>query len=232
MTRDPLDELLDRSAPYAPVTESESLTTAYEAMARDARVRARMSRRRAHLAIGAGLAVVLAGGATAAAAAGLFSWSVWATNPDITYSFTLPSGRQCEERILVKESTTAGDGLETPSPGGAALKHWAESADFHALIDVQKELAALDPADGIPISQKEAGGVSPDPTGPDAVMIVLRDDGGLTVVPKTKAGPTSDDLYANAVDTGLLRVLQQESAKIGATSDWSTNVQMQCEPPK
>lgn len=230
MTRDPLDELLDRSAPYAPEVVSESVTTVYQAMAQDARAQVRRPRRRSHFAISAGLTVVLAGGVTAAAAAGLFSWSGWASDPDITYSFTLPSGRQCEERILVNDNATAGDGLRTPSAGGAALKDWADSADFDSLIDVRAEVAALDPADGLSIALKKSGAIQPDPAGPDAIMIVLREAGGIEVVPKTVPGPTSDDLYANAVDTALLRLLQQEAVKIGASSDWSTNLQMQCEP--
>ena len=211
MKRDPLDEQLDRSAPHAPETDSDSLTTAYRAMAQDARAQVRRPRRRSHFAISAGLTVVLAGGATAAAAAGLFSWTGWASDPDITYSFTLPSGRQCEERILVNDNNTAGDGLRTPSAGGAALKDWADSADFDSLIDVPAEVAALDPADGLSIALKKSGAIHPDPAGPDAVMIVLREEGGLDVVPKTVPGPTSDDLYANAVDTALLRLLQHEA---------------------
>jgi hypothetical protein len=176
------------------------------------------------------------GATTAAAAAGLFRWDGWAESPDITYSFTLPSGRQCEERILINDTVTAGDGIATPSPRGAAIKEWARSADFNALIDVPAELAALDPADGMPRAEKEAGRIQPNPDGPDALMIVLLDDGGLNVVPKTDDGPSADDLYANAVNTGLSRVIQNEASGIEAgpnqTPDWSTNLQMQCEPAK
>ncbi|WP_159502132.1 hypothetical protein [Microbacterium sp. 18062] len=39
----------------------------------------------------------------------------------------------------------------------------------------------------------------------------------LGVVPKTEAGPTSDDLYANAVDGALLRLLQEEAATMGGS---------------
>lgn len=231
MTNDPLTDLLDHSAPPAPSTRTETLTAAYAAMAKDAVATRRRSRGRIRVLAGVGLTVALAGGASAAAASGLFSWSGWANDPDITYSFTLPSGRQCEERFLINETTTAGDGVQTPSAGGVVLKNWARSADFDALIDVPAEIASLDPADGLPRAEKEKGMVFPDPSGPDALMVVIREPGGgLDVVPKTAAGPNADDLYATAVDRAFTRLLIEQAAASGANDDWSTALQMQCEP--
>lgn len=233
MSNDLLDELLNRSA--RPTGGAEEVSPGlYLAMAREARTAARAPRRAVRVGVGVGLTALLVGGSGAAMASGIFQWSGWAADPDITYAFSLPSGRQCEERILINEAPSAGDGIPTPSPQGAALRKWAQAANFDALLNVPAELSALDPVDGLTRAEKEAGTISPDPNGPSAVMIVLRDRGGLDVVPKTTAGPTTDDLYANAVDTGLSKLINAKAAAIvadsGVTDGWSTNLEMQCEP--
>lgn len=232
MSDELLTEKLDHSAPPTPLSDTATFKAAFALMAQDARAEAMRKRRRhvVRLSAGIGLVVFLASGASAAAANGLFSWTGWAAEPDITYSFTLPSGRQCQERILIKEATTAGDGSQTPSAVGAALKSWAASADFSKLVDVPVELAALNPADGMPRAEEAKGTLHPDPNGPDALMVVLKGNGGLDVVPKTKAGPTADDLYANAVDRRLQDLLRAHAVSLGASADWSTNLQMQCRP--
>jgi hypothetical protein len=51
------------------------------------------------LVAGVGLAVLLTG-AGAAVAAGRFEWLPWALDPDAAYVVTLPSGRDCELRVV------------------------------------------------------------------------------------------------------------------------------------
>jgi hypothetical protein len=232
MPDESLTEKLDRSAPVTPSVDSAWFAETIAVMSREARAEAMTTRRTRAMrwAAGAGLAVLFTGGATAAMASGIFSWTGWAAKPDIAYPFTLPSGRQCEEHILINETTTAGDRAQTASAAGAALKSWAASADFTKLVDVSAQLAALNPADGMPRAAEDKGSVLPDPKGPDALMVVLKNGGGLDVVPKTAAGPTADDLYAVAVDTGLQEVLHSQAVALGASGDWSTNLQMQCQP--
>jgi hypothetical protein len=82
----------------------------------------------------------------------------------------------------------------------------------------------------MPKAAEDKGTVFPDPKGPDALMVVLKSGGGLDVVPKTTAGPSADDLYAVAVHTGLQDVLNSRGVALGASGDWSTNLQMQCRP--
>lgn len=232
MPDEPLTEKLDRSAPVTPSIGSAWFAETIAVMSREARAEATARRRTRAMrwAAGAGLAVLFTGGASAAMASGLFTWTGWAAKPDIAYSFTLPSGRQCEEHILINETTTAGDRIQTASAAGAALKAWATSADFTELVDVPAQLAALNPADGLPKAAEEKGTLFPDPNGPDALMVVLKSSGGLDVVPKTTTGPTADDLYAVAVHTGLQDVLKSHAVALGASGDWSTNLQMQCQP--
>lgn len=98
--REHLDELLDLSKPStaditpAVATEIEHLRTASRSRS------TRVLRRRWFRPVVAGLAgaIVLGGAATAAAAAGLWT-NPWAQNPATSFTFTLPSGAVCEQRI-------------------------------------------------------------------------------------------------------------------------------------
>lgn len=98
--REHLDDLLDLSKPsttdITPVvaTEIEHLRTASRSHAR------RVTHRRWFRPVAAGLAgaIVLGGAATAAAATGVWT-NPWAHNPATSFTFTLPSGAVCEQRI-------------------------------------------------------------------------------------------------------------------------------------
>lgn len=227
---EPLDILLDGAAPPRPALGHE-----FALMALDARrATRRNTSRAARVGLGVGLVALLAGGAGTAFAAGVFSWQGWAADPDIAYSYALPGGRQCEVRIHINDAPSAGDGIPTPSANGAVLRDWARAADFTRLVDVDAEIAALDPADGIPIAWKTNGRrVEPDPAGPDAIMIVLGDDGHLDVVPKAGAGPDADDLYAHAVMNGIDDAIRAEAVRIGGpdgVDGWATDLAAACEP--
>ncbi len=123
-----LDALLSTSAPPTSPDGPERVA-ALEAMARDARPTRRRVRR--PLAIGAGaLALVLAGGAAAAAA---FDWPVpWAVT---TYSFTLPSGATCE---------TAVGNLQGPPDAVAAAEEFLTREDLLDVIDLDAALADIE----------------------------------------------------------------------------------------
>ncbi|GAA2013138.1 hypothetical protein [Microbacterium ulmi] len=96
MTPDLLDDLLDRSAPATRTARGADL----RGMITDARVEVRPVRRtvRAPLIVG-GLVVLLTGGAGVAVAADLMQWEPWAEDPVGAYTYTLPSGIECEMRL-------------------------------------------------------------------------------------------------------------------------------------
>src|SRR5437868_7302393 len=109
MDTDALDDLLHRSAPTT-VAPTPALHEDLAAMMRDAdtevaRTEPRTRRRASRLAIGAGLALAMLGGAGAAVAAGGFEWLPWAQHPDVAYAYTLPSGRACEARVLTDNAS-------------------------------------------------------------------------------------------------------------------------------
>ena len=230
MTHDTLDDLLERSAPAtrgAPPTDMS-------AMVREAAHAATAARRRTlglRAAAGVAALALVGGGTSIAAAAGLFTWQGWAEDADIAYAFGLPSGKQCETRITIDASTSSGDGLQTPSPLGAALHEWARTADWAAIVDVDAQLARLDPATGVDrteLTKSSQAGASSD------VMIVLGVDGHLDVVPRTEAGPTPDDLRAHAVDSAIQAAIDREASVLAASidgqGDWATNLDTQCTP--
>lgn len=147
MTRDILDDLLDRSVPASPhVPPAE-----FRAMAGDARTAAPRSRR-PRVWLTAGMVVALFAGGTGAAyaATGGFSWKPWAQDPVSGASFTMSNGFRCEIR-------------ETKYTGGAdpafidrvngILEDWyrsgAETSEARAFVPA--ELAK------VPFAPNEAG---------------------------------------------------------------------------
>ena len=94
---DPFDEAIERSAPH--ITRGAGLDTEIALMAARARAVARRRPRPwgQRVAIAGAIVALAAGGATAAAATGV--WGPWAQNPDVIYTYRLPSGVWCEERI-------------------------------------------------------------------------------------------------------------------------------------
>ncbi|MGZ0710910.1 hypothetical protein ACWPKO_21545 (plasmid) [Coraliomargarita sp. W4R53] len=225
--RDPLDDLLNQSAPTQ--VENVELQSQFATMVREAQREAAPRRTRAawRLAVGAGLSVLLVGGAGAAVAGGIFNWEPWAEDPDISYSFTLPSGIACETRVLIDSAPDQGGaGIPTPSVGAEQFRSWAQTTDLFALADVNARLAELTQNGGMPAD------LAPLRQGEPQLMVVLESGGGLDVVPKTASGPSADDLYAHAVDLAMADVLESKSTELGldgiAGNGWSTTQQMMC----
>lgn len=225
--RDSLDDLLDMSAPAQ--GERVDLHSQFAAMVRDAR--REVAPRRApggwRVALGAALGVLLVGGAGAAVAGGIFNWDSWAEDPDISYSFTLPSGVECETRLLIDSAPDQADnGVPTPSVGAEKFRSWAQATDLFALADVDARLAELEQHGGMPAD------LAPPQLGDEELMVVVEPGGGLDVVPRTESGPSADDLYAHAVDLAMNDVLAAKSAELGldgtAGNGWSTSQQMLC----
>lgn len=96
MSPEPLDDLLDRSAPV--VRRADDATIA--AMIADAREMSVPRRRRRRLVVAGGvLTALLVGGAGIATAAEVFDWGSWLEDPVGEYALTLPSGLECTVRI-------------------------------------------------------------------------------------------------------------------------------------
>lgn len=126
MTRDPLDDLLDRSSPATREVDAARLP----AMIAEARAQVpRRPRRGRRIAVASGaLAILLVGGAGVAVATDGFSWGPWLSDPVGTYSLTLPSGLDCTVRIA---QYTASD----PAVAGDVnriVADWWRSADVAA----------------------------------------------------------------------------------------------------
>ncbi|WP_309064443.1 hypothetical protein [Microbacterium sp.] len=97
---DPLDDLLDRSAP--PLADrGAGRDAALRLMGVDARdtVRPRLPVRRRSAVLGGVLAAVLVGGAGVAAANSDWSWIAGLENPHHSYTYTSPTWGQCELRF-------------------------------------------------------------------------------------------------------------------------------------
>lgn len=93
MTPDPLDALLERSAPAAPVADPTDLQTMITSAGREAR---RPRRRRIGIAAGV-LSLVLVGGAGVATASSPWLWGA-GMNSNRSYTYTSPTWGQCELR--------------------------------------------------------------------------------------------------------------------------------------
>ncbi len=133
--RDALDDLLDASAPAVPPV-SARLRGELAAMALEARHDARptaVARRIPRGVAAAGAVALLAGGAGAAAASDL--WSPWARTPAATYTYTLPSGAVCEERI--------GNFIARDAAATQAAQEWLAGVDALAVADVEGVYARM-----------------------------------------------------------------------------------------
>jgi len=130
MTRDTLDDLLDRSAL---ATRADLAAGDVRAMIGDARREAIPKRRASRLAIGTAVAALLIGGAGVAVANDLL-WSGWVTEPTATYSFTVPSGATC--------TVLTGD-VESSDPAVAQAVKAFYAGDVMGSADVAAGLAEL-----------------------------------------------------------------------------------------
>lgn len=125
MTPDPLDEILDHSAPRSRPASTVDL----DAMVADAR-RAGPGPRRPRILIAAGLAAILAsGGLGIAAATDVLSWAPWAQDPIGAVQFTLTNELRCELRFT--EWTGGNDPAYVDEVNGI-LEEWYRSEDVLA----------------------------------------------------------------------------------------------------
>lgn len=122
---DHLDRALRRAgdliAPRTPELEHE---LAALSVATRSRTRSRAPKHIGTIAAAGGVALLLAGGA-AAAATGV--WRPWAETPDGAFTYVLPSGIECEERVGVVEA----DGPDVR----AALQSIFETVDVVAVAE-------------------------------------------------------------------------------------------------
>ncbi|RII95487.1 hypothetical protein [Clavibacter phaseoli] len=155
MTRDPLDELLDHSAPPSRPAAKHDL----DAMIAEARQSApRTARSRVLVAAGLAAAFTFGGVGIAAATDGL-SWAPWAEDPIGTVQFTMGNGFQCELRF---SEYTKGRDPSYVREVNSILESWYRTTDVLPIVQaiVPTRLAGLDPED-LEIGIGEPGEVLP-----------------------------------------------------------------------
>lgn len=137
----PLDALLDASRPATPLADAmtdAAAGAAVEAARRRARSTRPALRRgvRPVLAVTTVLALGAVGAGAAAAVATHFEWTApWAEDPDVVFTYALPSGAVCEERI---------GGVDGTDPEvREAARDFFRSNDVLALADVDAALDSL-----------------------------------------------------------------------------------------
>ncbi len=134
---DRLDELLSSSAPRTPLAENAT-RPALEQMAAAAAAAARPRPPRRLLAAGIALALGLGGaGVATAAASTLLEWQPWAEDPVLAYTYTLPSGAQCEERIGLLE--TEGEDPDLLTVADEVFR----TTDVMSLVDVEATILVM-----------------------------------------------------------------------------------------
>lgn len=94
MTPDPLDSILERSAPATRTADASSL----QAMIEAARSEARPPRRRRVGIVAGALTLALVGGASFAAASSSWDWNA-GMNPNRSHTYTSPTWGECELRV-------------------------------------------------------------------------------------------------------------------------------------
>lgn len=133
---DPLDDAL-RSASPLTTADSPELDAQLQVMIADAEREARPARRPRPLRrVGLGItaAVLVFGGATAAAAGGqIMDWSWWAEDPEYTLTYTLPSGAECESRI--------GNYQGADPAAVEAIRDYASGVDLLEVADIDGAIA-------------------------------------------------------------------------------------------
>ena len=191
MTTDPLDDLLDRSAPSV-VDRGATTDKVFRQMIREAHddVGSPRPRRRTMAGVAAVLGGLLVASGGMAVAAGLVMWPAGFENPDADFTFALPSGRACEVR-LVEGAIPGGD--VSVEPEQLAVKtdffQWLRDGDFQSKLNLD---TAQVEADRILVEQESQG-----------VTVLIGADGWLIDAPVTVRHATEDDAYAFAVDRAI-----------------------------
>ncbi len=129
MTRDPFDDLLDRSTPATRPAVAPDL----EAMIAEARAEGSPRRTPRVLVAGGAIAALLVTGVGTAAATDGFSWAPWAQDPLGALPFTMATGFVCELRF---SEYTGGADPAFVAQVNDALRDW------YATGDVLDEVAA------------------------------------------------------------------------------------------
>jgi len=124
MTPDPLDELLDRSAPVTRAADAADLRAMMNAASRQGRP----SRRRVAIASGA-LALLLVGGAGVAVATDGFNWNPKLQDSVRAVSFRMESGFDCELRFA---PMTGGADPTFVADANRVLDEWHRTTDVVA----------------------------------------------------------------------------------------------------
>lgn len=127
---DPLDVLLDASAPSTPAPSAALHAEAVAMIATVSTADATTSRRRLPRVAVIGIVggALLGVGGVAAAATTLGDWSPWAQQPDAAFTYTLPSGAVCEQRM--------GNVQAADQEAAQAARDWLAEVDVFALADV------------------------------------------------------------------------------------------------
>lgn len=145
-------------------------------------------------------------------AATTFNWAPWAEDPDIAYPFTLPSGRECEARVLMLLVTDAPETGPISTTPDAALSAHFRSFDAIAAADIESSITEVRSRTG------------------SGTMVAVSAGGQLEDVHETAEGPTADDVYAAATSIALRHALQTEAIAYGlGTDQWSAESDIQCE---
>ena len=128
---DDIDQRIAHADPAAPTAEVPELADMI-ASARDEVGAARTRRLRPVVAIGLATVVALGGAGTAAAVG---EWSPWAQHPDIVFTFTMPSGEVCEQRM---------GNIQGADPEAvASLQDYVDRVDVFALADIDAAIAEI-----------------------------------------------------------------------------------------
>jgi hypothetical protein len=125
MTADPLDQILDRSAPARPIPDPADVRTMV--LAARAETPAPRRARRTALLSGA-LALFLVGGAGVAVASSDWLWGAGLDDPDRVYSYTSPTWGECELRFSALDTHD----LTTNGPVNRIVDEWFATTDVEA----------------------------------------------------------------------------------------------------
>ncbi|PRB18970.1 hypothetical protein [Microbacterium sp. MYb62] len=200
MDDDLFDDGLARSNP-ATVTRRPDLDVALRAMVRDAEDTARPVRPRRRATVGVAAATALAlviGGGGVAVASGLVSWPGGFEDPDGAYSFSLPSGRACEVRLIIGDPATIDDPTAEVD----------RSTDTETQRALQDEVAqwlrggALDRALNLPAAEAEVRAIY-DEQAVVGMTVIIGADGWLEDAASVPGRPDADDIHAFAVDRAV-----------------------------
>lgn len=188
-----LDELLGESSP--PTLLADRATTAdlteIVALARaEAAPDARKPIARRSIGIATALVIGIAGAGVGAAALTRSGWAPWLEDPDVMFTYTLPSGATCEQRI---------GGIEGADPVEvAAVRDFFRTHDVMSMVDMDAEIALFRSGTNVHVNEdgfaEPVGPGSADYPSPDSEYgVVLSQAVGLLVFSELEANGTARD---------------------------------------